>query len=66
MQQPPVALSDNCRVKQDTVGRISGMFATGLVLYTIKIDAHLDHILFGNMLGVSIEDITIAIFVQLL
>ena len=59
-------LSDNCRVKQDTVMGVvfSGMFATGLVLYTgIKIDAHLDHILFGNMLGVSIEDITITIFI---
>ena len=35
-------LSDNCRVKQDTVMGVvfSGMFATGLVLYTgIKIDA---------------------------
>ena len=59
-------LSNNCRVKQDTVMGVvfSGMFATGLVLYTgIKIDAHLDHILFGNMLGVSIEDITITIFI---
>ena len=59
-------LSDNCRVKQDTVMGVvfSGMFATGLVLYTgIKIDAHLDHILFGNMLGVSIEDITITVFI---
>ena len=42
----------------------SGMFATGLVLYTgIEIDVHLDHILFGNMLGVSIEDITVTIFI---
>ncbi len=59
-------LSDNCRVKQDTVMGVvfSGMFAAGLVLHTgMKIDVHLDHILFGNMLGVSIEDITITIFV---
>ena len=42
----------------------SGMFATGLVLYTgIEIDVHLDHILFGNMLGVSIKDITVTIFI---
>ena len=59
-------LSDNCRVKQDTVMGVvfSGMFATGLVLYTgIKIDVHLDHILFGNMLGVSVDEITITIFI---
>ena len=59
-------LSDNCRVKQDTVMGVvfSGMFATGLVLYTgIGIGVHLDHILFGNMLGVSIGDITITIFI---
>ena len=56
-------LSENCRVKQDTLMGVvfSGMFATGLVLYTsIETDVHLDHILFGNMLGVSIEDIIIA------
>ena len=59
-------LSDNCRVKHDTVMGVvfSGMFATGIVLYKgIGIDMHLDHILFGNILGVSIEDITITIFI---
>ena len=44
----------------------SGMFASGLVLYTgIETDVHLDHILFGNILGVSIEDITITIFIAI-
>ena len=59
-------LSENCRVKKDTVMGVvfSGMFATGLVLYTnIETDVHLDHILFGNMLGVSIEDITITVLI---
>ena len=59
-------VAENSRVKQDTVMGVvfSGMFATGLVLYTgIKIDTHLDHILFGNMLGIGIEDITITIFI---
>ena len=59
-------VSENSRVKQDTVMGVvfSGMFATGLVLYTgIKIDTHLDHILFGNMLGIGIEDIIITIFI---
>ena len=61
-------LSENCRVKQDTVMGVvfSGMFAAGLVLYTsIETDVHLDHILFGNMLGVSIEDIIITIFISI-
>ena len=51
-------LSENCRVKQDTVMGVvfSGMFAAGLVLYTsIETGVHLDHILFGNMLGVSLS-----------
>ena len=61
-------LSENCRVKQDTVMGVvfSGMFAAGLVLYTsIETDVHLDHILFGNMLGVSIEDIIITILIAI-
>jgi len=53
-------LKDNSRVKQDTVMGVvfSGMFAFGLVLYTkIQSDVHLDHILFGDMLGVGPADI---------
>lgn len=53
-------LSDNSRVKQDTVMGIvfSGMFGLGIVLYTkIRTDVHLDHILFGNMLGVDAADL---------
>ena len=53
-------LKDNSRVKQDTVMGVvfSGMFGLGIVLYTkIQSDVHLDHILFGNMLGVGIDDI---------
>lgn len=49
-------LAENSRVKQDTVMGVvfSGMFAVGLVMYVaIDTDAHLDHILFGNMLGVE-------------
>ncbi|MES5450695.1 iron/manganese ABC transporter permease subunit SitD, partial [Escherichia coli] len=51
---------DNSRIKQDTVMGIvfSGMFAAGLILYiAVKPDIHLDHILFGDMLGVTIGDI---------
>lgn len=53
-------LSENSRVKQDTVMGVvfSGMFGLGIVLYvSIHTNVHLDHILFGNMLGVGVEDL---------
>ena len=53
-------LAANSRVKQDTVMGVvfSGMFGLGIVLYTaLPSDAHLDHILFGNMLGVGAQDL---------
>jgi manganese/iron transport system permease protein len=53
-------LKENSRVKEDTVMGIvfSGMFGLGIVLYTkIETDVHLDHILFGDMLGVSWGDV---------
>lgn len=53
-------LTENSRVKQDTVMGVvfSGMFGLGIVLYTaITSDVHLDHILFGNMLGVQQGDL---------
>jgi manganese/iron transport system permease protein len=49
-------LAGNSRVKPDTVMGVvfSGMFGLGIVLYVaIDSDVHLDHILFGNMLGVE-------------
>jgi len=66
-------LSDNSRVKQDTVMGIvfSGMFGLGIVMYTkVSTDVHLDHILFGNMLGLGSGDLwtagLIALFVAVL
>jgi len=56
-------LADNSRIKQDTVMGVvfSGMFALGLVLFVaIQSDVHLDHILFGDMLGVGVQDLIIA------
>lgn len=53
-------LKDNSRVKEDTVMGIvfSGMFGFGLVLFTkVETDQHLNHILFGNMLGVTTSDL---------
>jgi manganese/iron transport system permease protein len=53
-------LKDNSRVKEDTVMGIvfSGMFGFGLVLFTkVETDQHLNHILFGNVLGVTSLDL---------
>ena len=61
-------LAENSRVKPDTVMGIvfSGMFGLGIVLYTqIESDVHLDHILFGNMLGVNAADLWTAGIVAL-
>mgnify|MGYP001203115205 FL=1 len=61
-------LSENSRIKQDTVMGIvfSGMFGFGIVLYTkITTDVHLDHILFGNMLGISRENLWTAGIISL-
>ena len=55
--------SQNSRIKRDTVMGVvfSGMFALGLFSYLkIKTNVHLDHILFGNILGVSFRDIVIS------
>jgi manganese/iron transport system permease protein len=58
----------NSRIKEDTAMGIvfSGMFGFGLVLFTkIKTDQHLDHILFGNLLGVTDRDLIETVVVAL-
>ena len=53
-------LKENSRIKEDTAMGIvfSGMFAIGLVLFTkIQTSQHLTHILFGNVLGVSRQEL---------
>lgn len=53
-------IKDNSRLKEDTVMGVvfSGMFGLGLVLMTkIETGVHLDHILFGDVLGVTWHDI---------
>ncbi len=53
-------VKDHSRVKQDTVMGVifSGMFGIGIVIYTrISSSVHLDHILFGNMLGIGPDDL---------
>lgn len=56
-------LSENSRVKQDTVMGVvfSGMFALGIVMFVaLRTNVHLDHVLFGNMLGIQPEDLRTA------
>lgn len=53
-------LQANSRVKQDTVMGVvfSGMFGLGILLFTaITTDQHLDHVLFGDMLGIGAGDL---------
>ncbi|MFT6308983.1 MAG: manganese/iron transport system permease protein [Halioglobus sp.] len=53
-------LAENSRVKRDTVMGVvfSGMFGVGIIMYTsIHTNEHLDHVLFGNMLGIGKEDL---------
>jgi manganese/iron transport system permease protein len=53
-------LKASSRIKEDTAMGIvfSGMFGLGLVLFTkVETGLHLDHILFGNVLGVSHRDL---------
>ncbi|MDC0434151.1 metal ABC transporter permease [bacterium] len=53
-------LTDNSRLKEDTVMGVvfSGLFALGIVMFTkIHTDLHLDHVLFGDVLGVTWGDI---------
>ncbi len=53
-------LKENSRVKEDTVMGVvfSGMFGLGLVIFTkVETDQHLNHILFGNVLGVTARDL---------
>lgn len=61
-------LSGNSRVRQDTVMGVvfSGMFGIGLILYTaFPSNEHLDHVLFGNMLGVERHDLWTAGLISL-
>ncbi len=50
----------NSRVKEDTIMGVvfTGLFAVGLVMFSkIRTDLHLDHILFGNILGLEDGDL---------
>ncbi|MEI7212500.1 metal ABC transporter permease [Pectobacterium versatile] len=54
-------VKEHSRIKEDTVMGIifSGMFALGLVMFArIDTDQHLNHILFGNVLGITQQELT--------
>lgn len=53
-------LKENSRLKEDTIMGIlfSGMFAAGIVLFNaMNTGEHLTHILFGNLLGVTQQEL---------
>ncbi|MBB4102153.1 metal ABC transporter permease [Allorhizobium borbori] len=57
-------IKNNSRVKEDTVLGIvfSGMFGLGVVLIVkVQSGVHLDHILFGDMLGITAPDMVEAL-----
>lgn len=59
----------NTRVKEDTVMGVvfTGLFAFGLVLFTkVRTDLHLDHILFGNILGLEAGDLRAMVITSVL
>ncbi|MDB5622199.1 MAG: metal transporter permease [Devosia sp.] len=62
-------LTEHSRIKEDTVMGVvfAGLFGLGIVLYTaIQSDVHLDHILFGDILGVDGGDIALSGIIALL
>jgi len=61
-------LKENSRIKEDTIMGVvfSGMFGLGIVLYRkIETEVHLDHILFGDMLGISFGDLLLSAAIAL-
>ena len=61
-------LSENSRLKEDTIMGVvfSSMFAIGIVMMTkIESEVHLDHILFGDLLGVSNNDLLLTGFITI-
>jgi ABC-type Mn2+/Zn2+ transport system permease subunit len=57
-------IKNNSRIKEDTVMGVvfTGLFALGLVMFTkVETDVHLNHILFGSLLGIERNDMIQAI-----
>lgn len=59
-------IKENTRIKEDVAMGIvfTGLFALGLVMFTkVETDMHLNHILFGSLLGISHQDMLQALWV---
>lgn len=57
-------IKNNSRIKEDTVMGVvfTGLFALGLVLFTkVQTDVHLNHVLFGSLLGIETHDMIQAV-----
>ncbi len=57
-------IKNNSRIKEDTVMGVifTGLFALGLVMFTkVQTDVHLNHILFGSLLGIETHDMIQAV-----
>ena len=62
-------ISNNCRVKPDTVMGVvfSGFFGIGMILYfLVNSNIHLDYILFGNLLGIENHEMRLVIPLSIL
>ncbi|MCW9709730.1 metal ABC transporter permease [Avibacterium sp. 21-586] len=62
-------LKSHSRIKEDTVMGIifSGMFALGLVLFSkVETEQHLSHILFGNLLGITPQELMQTLIIAVL
>lgn len=57
-------IKNNSRIKEDTVMGVvfTGLFALGLVMFSkVQTDIHLNHILFGSLLGIDTVDMIQAV-----
>lgn len=57
-------IKNNSRLKEDTVMGVvfTGLFALGLVMFTkVQTDVHLNHVLFGSLLGIERGDMIQAV-----
>jgi len=61
-------IKNNSRLKEDTVMGVAftGLFALGLVMFSkVQTDVHLNHILFGSLLGIERADLIQALVVSI-
>ena len=62
-------IKNNSRLKEDTVMGVTftGLFALGLVMFSkVQTDVHLNHILFGSLLGIENDELIQAIVVSVM